>query len=78
MSSLYSRKLYIGITISKSFALSINALLIFDIHDLNGTLFLKTIFLFLLLSLLSLLQQYLHGYIAKSVLDIEVLNLYFC
>ena len=30
---IYSNRLYVGITISKSSALSINVLLIFDLHD---------------------------------------------
>ena len=34
----------------RSSALSTNVLLIFDIHDLNGTLFLKMSFLFILLA----------------------------
>ena len=34
--SPYSNKFYIDITISKSYELSINVLLIFDIYDLNG------------------------------------------
>ena len=39
--------------ISRSSALSINMLLIFDVHDLNGALFLKISFLFHALTLLS-------------------------
>ena len=38
---------------SRSSALSINVLLIFDMHDLNEALFLKVRFLFLFLALLS-------------------------
>ena len=38
----YSSRLYIGMMISRSSALSINVLLIFQFHDLNGALFLKT------------------------------------
>ena len=44
--------LYIGMTISRSCGLSIDLLLIFDMHDLNGALFLKVSFLFLVLALL--------------------------
>ena len=53
---------------SRSSALSIILLLIFDIHDPNGALFLKSSFLFLLLSLfvpvtvIVPLQQYMHHY----------------
>ena len=36
--------------ISRSFALSINMLLIFDMHDLNGAILLNVGFLFLLLT----------------------------
>ena len=50
MMSLYSKKLHTGITTSKSSMLPLNMLLIFDMHDLNGSLFLKDIFLFLLLA----------------------------
>ena len=39
-----------GNTVLRSPALSINVLLIFDMHDLNGALFLKINFLFLLLA----------------------------
>ena len=42
---LYSIKLYIGITISKSSALSANALLIFVMQEINGALLLKANFL---------------------------------
>ena len=42
---------YIGIKISRSSALSMNVLLIFHMHDLNGALFLQGNFLFLLLAL---------------------------
>ena len=41
---LYSSKLYIGITTSKSSALSIFTPLIFEIQLINGALFLKTNF----------------------------------
>ena len=40
------------ITISTSSTLSINLQLIFDMHDLNGAIFLKISFLFFLLVLL--------------------------
>ena len=61
--SLYSSNLKIGIAISRSSAISINVLLIFDILDLNEALFLKTSFLFAwLFRLFSFLQQYKHGY----------------
>ena len=36
--------LYIGMTISGSSVLSMNVLLIFDMHDLNGELLLKVNF----------------------------------
>ena len=45
---LYSSKLCIGIRTSKSFALSINTLLIFDIQLVNGVLFLNAENLFLM------------------------------
>ena len=38
-------------TIPRSSALSMNVLLIFDMYDLNGILFLKTNFMFLLIPL---------------------------
>ena len=41
LSLTYSNRLYIGITISRSSPLSINVLLIFEMHDLNGELFLN-------------------------------------
>ena len=44
--SLYSNRLCIGITISRSSALPINVLLVFDIHDGHGALFFKISFLF--------------------------------
>ena len=56
---LYSKKLYIGITISRSSALSINVLLIFDMHDLNVALFLKDSFFSLFLYYHHLLQRLL-------------------
>ena len=42
--SLYYKRLYIDITLSRSSALSTNVLLIFDIHYLNGALFLNVSF----------------------------------
>ena len=65
--SLYSNKSYIDIKISRPSALSINTLLIFDIHDLNGSLFLKVSFFFLLAfsvpaTLIIFLQKYMHHY----------------
>ena len=51
--SLYSNRLYVGITISQSSGLSINVLLIFNIHDQSGALLLKSSFSFLVLPLLS-------------------------
>ena len=51
--SLYSNRLYIYIIISRSSALLINVLLIFDIHDLSGRLFFKIGLLWLALSSLS-------------------------
>ena len=75
----------IGITISKSSALFINAQLIFDMHDLNWTLFLKISFLFLVLSSLSpstIILPFTKIYASlqshKSDLNIEVLNLILC
>ena len=58
---------YIDIKISRPSALSINTLLIFDIHDLNGSLFLKVSFFFLLAfsvpaTLIIFLQKYMHHY----------------
>ena len=47
--SLYSNKLHISVTISRSSVLSTNVLLTFNINDLNGALFLKASYLFLLL-----------------------------
>ena len=44
--SLYSNKLYMDITISRS-ALSMDVLLIFYMPDLTGALFLKTSLLFI-------------------------------
>ena len=41
ISSLYSNKLHIGKTISRSFALPISVLLIFVMYNLNGALFLN-------------------------------------
>ena len=46
--NLYSNKLYIGITISRYRALTIDVSFIFDIIDLNRTFILKVSFLFLL------------------------------
>ena len=81
---LYSNKLHIGITISRSFALSINALLIFDMRDINEALFLKVGFLFLLLLelvpvtlIIPFTTVYASLYSHKSDLKIEVLNLIF-
>ena len=48
--SLYSDRLYIGMIMARSSALSINVLLIFDMRDLNGLIFLNVSFLFLLLT----------------------------
>ena len=45
--SLYSNKLYMDITISRSSALSMDVLLIFYMPDLTGALFLKTSLLFI-------------------------------
>ena len=39
LTNRFSNRLYIGITISKSSALCINALLTFEMHDLNEALF---------------------------------------
>ena len=79
--------LYISITISRSSALSLNVLLIFDIHELNGALFLKVSFLSTLLTrllpaTLILLFTTIHAslyysQIDKSDLSIEVFNLIF-
>ena len=55
-------------TISKSSGLSINALLIFEMQDLNGELFLNLFQLYhfhlqqQLKNLMSVLQQYMHHY----------------
>ena len=56
-------------TISRNYALSINVLSIVEMHDLNGSLFLKATFLSFIIfisaaakDLLSLLQQYMHHY----------------
>ena len=65
---LYSSKLYIGITTSKSFALSIKTLLIFDVQWVNEALFLNAKNLFLT-SINSLLSS------RRSDLSIDVLNL---
>ena len=69
---------------SRSSALSKNVLLIFDMHDLNGKLFLKVSFLFLLLASLlplTLIPPFTTIYESieyhKSDLRIEVLNLLF-
>ena len=45
---LYSSKLYIAVTTSKSFSLSINTLLIFDMQLVNSVLFLNAKNLFLM------------------------------
>ena len=42
---MYSSKLYIGITMPKSSALSISALLIFEMQETNGTLLFKVNYL---------------------------------
>ena len=53
---------------SISSALSMNVLLIFDMHDVNGALFVKVGFSFLLLAslvpltVIVLLQKYMHHY----------------
>ena len=49
---LYSNRLYIGTTISRSATLSINVLLIFDMHNLTETLLMKVSLLFLQLAVL--------------------------
>ena len=68
-------------SISRSSALSTNVVLVFDIHDINGGLFLNTtlsVFYHVHLEqqlkyLFYLLQQYMHHYSHTS--QIEVLNL---
>ena len=42
---MYSSKLYIDITTSKSSALSVSVLFIFEMQEVNGALFLKANFL---------------------------------
>ena len=44
---MYSSKLYIGSATSKSSALSINTLLVFEIQLINGALFLDATLLFI-------------------------------
>ena len=56
---LYCNILYIGTTVSMSYAFSINVLLIFDMHDLNGVLFFKVSFSFTFFKIYCLLQQFL-------------------
>ena len=65
--SLYSNRLYIGITILRSCVMSTSVLLVVNMHDQNRALLLKISFFFLvlaycLLQLLFLLQQYMHRY----------------
>ena len=52
---LYSIKLYMGITTSKSSAFSINTLLIFETEEINGTIFLKANYLSITLSVFAVL-----------------------
>ena len=49
--TIFQQIIHKSITISRSFAFSMNVLLIFVMHDLNGALFLKISFSFLLLAL---------------------------
>ena len=82
--ALYSNRLYIGIAISRSLALSMNMLLVSNMHDLNGALFPKVGFLFLLLSLLvpatlilfSLSRQYMYHYNYTNLISDVLLTEY--
>ena len=82
--SLYSSRLYIKMTIQRSSPLSINVLLIFDMHGLNGELLLNTAFCVLLFLFAAaaertivVLQQYKNHCNHKANPSIGVLNIVF-
>ena len=82
--SLYSSRLYIKMTIQRSSPLSINVLLIFDMHGLNGELLLNTTFCVLLFLFaaaaertIAVLQQYKNHCNHKANPSIGVLNIVF-
>ena len=62
----HCNKLCVGMIISRSSALSVNVLLISDMHEVNGTLFLKVRILFL--SLASLVPSIIIVYFAEVAL----------